>query len=765
MATSRFFLQHQYAARLHHYIYAHTTRPSLKNIRHLVASYQGDVARYTSAATATASPGEATAAAETAKPVSSQSTSTSTSAKSKFTSSKSSTPKAADDKTETIASNKFLEMYGRKVESYTEKKSSSSDDETDEPTWVTTADKAISSAASSSAKSTKSTSSNSAQKDTQTSSSSTQKTSSFKEFVVKSSAASKKGFPTFRSSDSKFSSFKSSNAVRPLEYTPNFKVEHPTAKRGIFHSKHYMPVPGEVLETLERHRITYKVGTTSLEVLIRCPQCMKRQKTFSRSVTSYSPIYTARLDRLSGAYNCNGCNTSTNWVGFLHLIEAPEVKGINNIVRGMSETTDEEINLPAERFVKALVDVQHNEDAYALCTGHEEGQMQIQDHILQLYGVKAGYLSPEMLRQSTSKSAKRSSNVHDGNEPNPDDLHIVFPRVGICPPDRKDIPILSPLNLPPTEEAEQSNQETTDSLSNKTAKPNAINATSQSTAPPSLILTRYKAVKMQDTSQFVFEPLHNAIAGLFGYQLAVESKSPAVVITGREFEAMAVYQCTRIPAVSLPDSQYQLPLHILPLLESFDRVYIWLDDDVHGRAASAKLARKLGLGRCFIVNGDHLNTQRRPLNAWEAMVNGHDLNDMIRHARIDEHHQVISFSRLRDLVLQEVLHPEQTRGTASKILPLYNKILKGHRPGELTIMTGPTGAGKTTVISHLSLDFCSSGMGTLWGSFEIANIRLAKKMLYQFSAQDLSKNPDEFDHWADKFEQVCLLHELLVCIN
>ena len=39
-----------------------------------------------------------------------------------------------------------------------------------------------------------------------------------------------------------------------------------------------------------------------------------------------------------------------------------------------------------------------------------------------------------------------------------------------------------------------------------------------------------------------------------------------------------------------------------------------------------------------------------------------------------------------------------------KALGGLNKILKGHRPGELTLVTGRTGQGKTTMVSQLSLE-------------------------------------------------------------
>ena len=66
-------------------------------------------------------------------------------------------------------------------------------------------------------------------------------------------------------------------------------------------------------------------------------------------------------------------------------------------------------------------------------------------------------------------------------------------------------------------------------------------------------------------------------------------------------------------------------------------------------------------------------------------------------------------------------------------LPTLSNLTKGFRPGELTIFSGPTGCGKTTFLSQLSLDYCSQGIVTLWGSFEIRNTRLIAKMFRQIS--------------------------------
>jgi replicative DNA helicase len=131
-----------------------------------------------------------------------------------------------------------------------------------------------------------------------------------------------------------------------------------------------------------------------------------------------------------------------------------------------------------------------------------------------------------------------------------------------------------------------------------------------------------------------------------------------------------------------------------------------------------------------------------------------DVTISTRPQRTTDIGNVLGFADLRDQVYKEILDPESSRGVLSQDLPALNRIMKGHRLGELTIVTGPTGGGKTTVMSQLSLDYCKSGVPTLWGSFEILNQRLAKKMLYQYAEKDLSTCPEELPKWADKFQEV-----------
>ena len=234
---------------------------------------------------------------------------------------------------------------------------------------------------------------------------------------------------------------------------------------------------------------------------------------------------------------------------------------------------------------------------------------------------------------------------------------------------------------------------------------------------------------------------------------------------------MAVYQGTGMPAVSLPNGAGSLPIDVLPLLERFDKIYLWMDNDAPGQAGADKFVRKLGLNRCFLVKPlpsdlDRLQSEGFPRgslkDANDCLRLNVDMQAMIDNAEPPEHQQIITFKHLRDQVMHEVRFPEEYEGTPVDTLPALTKIIKGFRKGEMALLTGPTGVGKTTLLSQISLDMAKQNVNTLWGSFEVKNTRLVRKMLQQFYGKPLvepgttNKIIAGIDAVADQFQQLPL---------
>ncbi|XP_045613950.1 mitochondrial DNA helicase isoform X1 [Procambarus clarkii] len=116
----------------------------------------------------------------------------------------------------------------------------------------------------------------------------------------------------------------------------------------------------------------------------------------------------------------------------------------------------------------------------------------------------------------------------------------------------------------------------------------------------------------------------------------------------------------------------------------------------------------------------------------------------------------ITFQQLKDKIYQRLTNREETYGVPWKRFLDLNALLLGHRPGEMTVLTGPTGSGKTTFMAEYSLDLCSQGVKTLWGSFEVSIVRLCEVMLQQFSGAPLPQDLATFNRLASQFSMLPL---------
>lgn len=77
--------------------------------------------------------------------------------------------------------------------------------------------------------------------------------------------------------------------------------------------------------------------------------------------------------------------------------------------------------------------------------------------------------------------------------------------------------------------------------------------------------------------------------GLFGLN-TVPPRAKSIVITEGEYDAMAVYEATGMPSISLPNGANHLPIQVLPWLEKFDRIYLWMDADAVGQSNATNFA-------------------------------------------------------------------------------------------------------------------------------------------------------------------------------
>lgn len=256
----------------------------------------------------------------------------------------------------------------------------------------------------------------------------------------------------------------------------------------------------------------------------------------------------------------------------------------------------------------------------------------------------------------------------------------------------------------------------------------------------------------------------------FGWQ-TIPNGAKEVVITEGEIDAMTVWQETGIPAISVPNGASSFPDSLVHALRKVDKVILWYDNDMAGREgcekAVSKLSQTYGFGKCLIVrpseteilsakkltpSDQQANTlpalvEDRPKDANDFFLQGYDLKRLLLTKKPLKHERVLTASDLYNDIREEFMNPTSRKGKQFTAFPTLNSILGGFRPGELTLVSGPTGSGKTTLVSQLSLDLCMNGVPTLFGSFEIQVPRLQRILLSQFVYRNF------FGEWSPQPER------------
>ena len=208
-------------------------------------------------------------------------------------------------------------------------------------------------------------------------------------------------------------------------------------------------------------------------------------------------------------------------------------------------------------------------------------------------------------------------------------------------------------------------------------------------------IVRIRACALQGGMESATDPPVSADdpACLFGWA-AVPDGAEHLVITNREVAAMAVHQETGLPAVSVGDGPAAVAAvtgDVIRALDSVALITLWLADDPPGRQAAASLAAKLGRSRCRVVwtraGGAVGPRDAADLLAAHRRDGGDSLGDRVRAAGRARHEAVVTFEDLRAEVRAVLSDPAAAAGTRFGAgLAGLNETLKGHRPGELTVV-------------------------------------------------------------------------------
>lgn len=230
-------------------------------------------------------------------------------------------------------------------------------------------------------------------------------------------------------------------------------------------------------------------------------------------------------------------------------------------------------------------------------------------------------------------------------------------------------------------------------------------------------------------------------------------KQPAVITEG-QLDCLALAQAGYQRAVSVPDgapakmtdgdgakTKYAYLEHYRSAFEDMDSVVIWADDDPAGRALMADLTARIGASRCkFVV----------PTRGCK------DANDVLLRHGPEAVLAMIAEARWCQVTgyyssLAEIPELPEEAASAPGIAGLDR--LWRPRRGDLTVLVGTPGAGKTTLINQIAVSLAEThGWVTVFASFEVYPNPMHRNQLRRVHLRRTPESPDDAaraDKWID----------------
>lgn len=242
-----------------------------------------------------------------------------------------------------------------------------------------------------------------------------------------------------------------------------------------------------------------------------------------------------------------------------------------------------------------------------------------------------------------------------------------------------------------------------------------------------------------------------------------------VYIVEGEEDCMILDQAGLENVVSVPNGAQSCVGDFLNAVEPFEDIVICFDSDEAGIAGAAKLASALGEARCRVTElpDDVATSDGEVAKDVTDFARAGKLNvaiDKIKNAEGESPESIRHIATFTDEFRESFLNGPRDRG-ATTGFPSLDNLIGGRRTGEITVISGNTGSGKSTFCLNTAINIAATGEAVLLGSFEQTIPAIMRKMAQMISGRwwsmredDLGKvmGVDDLDKVIKVFEEIPL---------
>lgn len=199
---------------------------------------------------------------------------------------------------------------------------------------------------------------------------------------------------------------------------------------------------------------------------------------------------------------------------------------------------------------------------------------------------------------------------------------------------------------------------------------------------------------------------------LYGKNL-IDDNVSEIVITEGEIDALT-YSSWGIPAVSVPNGVSDMEWVDIDWdwLARFEKIYISYDMDEAGLKVTPEVCKRLGLHRCYIVS-----LPKKDANA--CMVEGVGKKEILKcleEAKAIELDEIKSADSFKKDVVE---HYETDPSSIGYCTPWERELPWRLRKGEMTVLTGFSGHGKSIALNQLMVNLIAQGARVMDASLEV----------------------------------------------
>jgi energy-coupling factor transporter ATP-binding protein EcfA2 len=222
------------------------------------------------------------------------------------------------------------------------------------------------------------------------------------------------------------------------------------------------------------------------------------------------------------------------------------------------------------------------------------------------------------------------------------------------------------------------------------------------------------------------------------------------VLVEAELDAISLWQLgvTDVCATSL-GAKKEIPPDWLRDLEGVEEIVLWYDEDDAGQSAVEALSAQLGSYRCRVASIQAVGelAARKVKDANDILklrLQGVDdetlsgwVRDVIDRAKGYEYDKIVSPSRYAEYIQGEIERGPESLGTPTGYTSL-DKLLRGFRRSEVTLVTGHTGQGKTTFAHAVARGLAAKNTPVCVSSFENGPKSWVTKLLHARMGRPIS---------------------------